>query len=660
MKKLISLLLTAILLFICTFGGLLSASAEAITRTVSREVTLYEWDLTNSGTFWNVTDGTTTPLQETSGGGEHCSFRIDENGAYLQGLKDYPAYDTTGAASNVDMSDPSTKLVVEFEAAGSARVFIKASFDVSKPDEKGTLFERESNGYIRFEKNISTSESKFASLQLGIFPGGEVTFKTAKIIKTVTASRVDEGGAAEKLIKDFDISAESSEIEVNELTDPIYDENGLTMTAKDTWIGLNTSAMQLDVSDVSTKLVLDVTNNSSATLAIKYVSDNIFSYEDDKFIDGEIMLTSATGLIEVNLDKVFTKEQLAALSNGNIRFQLLIGSAGNTVTVHSLSLVKSTVPVFNKKINLSNPDNYWNFQGFPTSEDYISQGEARPLTGTNEYGTYILDRNDGTLSIKANQSTDIFWFAAQLNNVKIDINRNPKLKFNVVSSGSKWTVKLKNGSNEISLFDENNNTAAGEVEVDLYDYVDKLLPASVPGSGIIDLGINFTVLYNSDNISTVVKDLRIEYDCPDPIQQVTMIPETVVNTDTLMQQKLPGFITVASDDYTGDIHVNWICDTEFTPDVAGIYTFTGILDSEGLYNNGLEYTETIKAAVNVKEFMLGNVNNDGSVDILDLIRLKRYLTDSENTEIYFNAADILDDESINSLDLGELKKILLK
>lgn len=660
MKKNISILLVALLVF-SLFCGTITASSENLERTVSKEITLYEWDLTNPGTFWSVSDGSSTPLTQTSGGGEHCNFKIDENGAYIQGLKDYPAYNTTGAASNVDMSDPTTKLVIEFETVNSAKVFLKASFDSAKPDDKGTLLEKSVDGFMRYEKNISSADTKFASLQLGVFPGGEVTFKTAKIVKTVTGPRADEVDATEQTVKEFNLTQENEEIIIHEKAQPVYGANGVTMTAGADWVGINTAAMKIDLSDVSTKLVIDVTNNESATLAIKYVSDNIFSAESGGFMGGELLLTSATGTIEVYLDRIFTREQLSALSKGNIVFQILIGSTGKTVTVHSFKIVKNTVPVFNQYVNLSNVRYYWNMQDMPTSAQYEQMGQTMPLTGSCATGEYILDTENKTMSIKATQESGTFWYGATLNSIKIDLNLNPKIKFTVVSSSNRWTMKIgKNDAYNVNLFDEYNNPiTTGEVTVELKDYYNQILDPSTEQYGVINLGISFQTLYNNDNLPTVIKDLKIVYDNPAPLEEVTGTNEIVINTDTAEPAQLPIFLNVTSENYSDDIHVVWTAPDNYNPETPGTYVFSGVLDTEELMNKGFIANSPVTATVNIRELLRGDADGDGTISVKDLIRLKKYLAFSETTELYFNGADVDGDDEITSEDLAALTKLIM-
>lgn len=55
----------------------------------------------------------------------------------------------------------------------------------------------------------------------------------------------------------------------------------------------------------------------------------------------------------------------------------------------------------------------------------------------------------------------------------------------------------------------------------------------------------------------------------------------------------------------------------------------------------------------------GDANDDGAMDILDLVRLKKYLADSESTEINENTANIVADEAIDSNDLALLRRWLI-
>lgn len=53
----------------------------------------------------------------------------------------------------------------------------------------------------------------------------------------------------------------------------------------------------------------------------------------------------------------------------------------------------------------------------------------------------------------------------------------------------------------------------------------------------------------------------------------------------------------------------------------------------------------------------GDVNNDGSINIMDLVRLKKYTTDYK-TDIYYDASDLNYDGNIDASDLVILKNLL--
>ena len=60
--------------------------------------------------------------------------------------------------------------------------------------------------------------------------------------------------------------------------------------------------------------------------------------------------------------------------------------------------------------------------------------------------------------------------------------------------------------------------------------------------------------------------------------------------------------------------------------------------------------------ITVYSILPGDINGDGDVNALDLIRLKKYIAD-DSTELVGNG-DVNDDGDINSLDLIRLKKYL--
>lgn len=58
-------------------------------------------------------------------------------------------------------------------------------------------------------------------------------------------------------------------------------------------------------------------------------------------------------------------------------------------------------------------------------------------------------------------------------------------------------------------------------------------------------------------------------------------------------------------------------------------------------------------------YLAGDVNNDGEVNVLDLMALKRYLAGKNNTP-YYSTADFNDTGSIEAADLISLQKEILK
>jgi len=55
----------------------------------------------------------------------------------------------------------------------------------------------------------------------------------------------------------------------------------------------------------------------------------------------------------------------------------------------------------------------------------------------------------------------------------------------------------------------------------------------------------------------------------------------------------------------------------------------------------------------------GDVTDDGKVNLVDLVRLKKYIADNK-VEIFEDAADLDGDGLYNSVDLTAIRKILLK
>ena len=53
----------------------------------------------------------------------------------------------------------------------------------------------------------------------------------------------------------------------------------------------------------------------------------------------------------------------------------------------------------------------------------------------------------------------------------------------------------------------------------------------------------------------------------------------------------------------------------------------------------------------------GDANGDGNIDLLDLVRIKKYLADPDNVRI--DNADYTGDGTVDSLDLAGVRKYLL-
>lgn len=83
--------------------------------------------------------------------------------------------------------------------------------------------------------------------------------------------------------------------------------------------------------------------------------------------------------------------------------------------------------------------------------------------------------------------------------------------------------------------------------------------------------------------------------------------------------------------------------------------FRGQLDDVRLYNIAVG-TEQL-AAIR-KESANGDINNDGKINILDLIRLKKH-TAANKTPLEIPRADLDSDGKISAVDLSVLKKFLL-
>lgn len=91
----------------------------------------------------------------------------------------------------------------------------------------------------------------------------------------------------------------------------------------------------------------------------------------------------------------------------------------------------------------------------------------------------------------------------------------------------------------------------------------------------------------------------------------------------------------------------------------GGYLFKGMIDEVLIYSTGLDDNQ-IKQLLNgriVAEKLFGDANDDGKIDVRDIVRLKRGLASSY--EDYSALSDANDDSVINSLDTVALRQIIL-
>ena len=74
--------------------------------------------------------------------------------------------------------------------------------------------------------------------------------------------------------------------------------------------------------------------------------------------------------------------------------------------------------------------------------------------------------------------------------------------------------------------------------------------------------------------------------------------------------------------------------------------------------NGVATVEIDDVTYTNTKAMLGDVNDDGEVDIFDLARLRKYVQDPESVEINLNAADVNGDNEVDIFDLAKLRKFV--
>ena len=121
----------------------------------------------------------------------------------------------------------------------------------------------------------------------------------------------------------------------------------------------------------------------------------------------------------------------------------------------------------------------------------------------------------------------------------------------------------------------------------------------------------------------------------------------------------------------------WVGDSDnvYADEVAMVLTFrilegaTGDIDVTVTYQEGdiCDYNENdvnffvVAGSVTVEEeadYILGDANGDGNINTKDLTRLKKYLSDPDNTEAVLAALDVNCDGNVNTKDLTRMKKHL--
>ena len=91
-----------------------------------------------------------------------------------------------------------------------------------------------------------------------------------------------------------------------------------------------------------------------------------------------------------------------------------------------------------------------------------------------------------------------------------------------------------------------------------------------------------------------------------------------------------------------------------------LYFNNGLLNNSTLYIDNIAYANDINGLVNriTSKLPSGDVNEDGTVDLLDLVRIKKYLS-KQTSCINFFRTDITGDSAVDTADMASLRKNLL-
>ena len=103
---------------------------------------------------------------------------------------------------------------------------------------------------------------------------------------------------------------------------------------------------------------------------------------------------------------------------------------------------------------------------------------------------------------------------------------------------------------------------------------------------------------------------------------------------------------------------DYIAEKGFTN--INLYFNNGLLNNSTLYIDNIAYANDINGLVNriTSKLPSGDVNEDGTVDLLDLVRIKKYLSKQTSCINYFRT-DITGDSAVDTADMTSLRKNLL-
>ena len=95
-------------------------------------------------------------------------------------------------------------------------------------------------------------------------------------------------------------------------------------------------------------------------------------------------------------------------------------------------------------------------------------------------------------------------------------------------------------------------------------------------------------------------------------------------------------------------------------------TGTGSVDRLEYFNTGLEFIpgDSLELVItpyqpDFADIAIGDANQDGNVNVLDIVEMRNYIFGDESENFSFTAADVNADDSVNILDIIETVNIII-